>query len=45
MNIEGTYEDEFTLRAFANMFNIEIEICQHWVMMVEPLSIQKIQIR
>ena len=26
MNIEGTYEDELTLRAFANMFNIEIEI-------------------
>ena len=26
MNIEGTYEEEFTLRAFANMFNIEIEI-------------------
>ena len=26
MNIEGTYEDELPLRAFANMFNIEIKI-------------------
>ena len=26
MDIEGTYGDELTLRAFANIFNIEIEI-------------------
>ena len=26
MDIEGTYADELTLRAFANIFNIEIEI-------------------
>ena len=26
MGIEGTYRDELTLRAFADIFNIEIEI-------------------
>ena len=26
MDIEGTYEDKLTLRAFANIFNIEIKI-------------------
>ena len=26
MDIEGTYGDELTLRAFANIFNIEVEI-------------------
>ena len=26
MDIEGTYRDKLTLRAFANIFNIEIEI-------------------
>ena len=26
MGIEGTYGDELTLRAFADIFNIEIEI-------------------